>query len=473
MRVARGFGTTSLALAHVLGYSWEGMFQIENLPQRKTHGPCCAEDAMKGLTMTSTTKARRMRGSGSVYKKGTNRTYVIQYYVQGFRKTKAGELVLDGKGRPIPARIRVREATGFTSQRKAQDLLTARLAQIGRGEWTERERRPATIEELYLALKDNNLNNRKGRPRELPGRWKNLSPAFAAMAAERLTTDHVQLYIRQRQEKGAANATINRELATLKRMFRLGTECTPPKVRVVPHIPMLRENNVRKGFVEDANFSRLVAEASELWLRTFLELGYSYGWRGSELLELRVRQLNFDHGTIRLDPGTTKNLEGREVAMTAKAGELLREATRGKHPDDFVLTRTGGKPVKDFRDAWQSMCKRAGLGQFVCAKCDEAVSRPKCVCGGRRKYLGLIPHDLRRSAAKAARRAGVPESVVMAMGGWKTAAIFRRYAIVSSADQRAAVDMLEKARAENGPRSAPISENMRLVQSETLTGKVQ
>jgi hypothetical protein len=66
--------------------------------------------------------------------------------------------------------------------------------------------------------------------------------------------------------------------------------------------------------------------------------------------------------------------------------------------------------------------------------------------------LTSVPHDLRRSAAKALRAAGVAESVVMAIGGWKTAAIFRRYAIVSSADGRAAVEMLERARAE---RAAP------------------
>jgi len=69
---------------------------------------------------------------------------------------------------------------------------------------------------------------------------------------------------------------------------------------------------------------------------------------------------------------------------------------------------------------------------------------------------------MRRSAAKALRAAGVPESVVMAMGGWKTAAMFRRYAIVSSADQRAAVEMLERARAE---RAAAISEGITLIPS--------
>ena len=52
--------------------------------------------------------------------------------------------------------------------------------------------------------------------------------------------------------------------------------------------------------------------------------------------------------------------------------------------------------------------------------------------------------------------AGVPESVVMKMGGSKTAAMFRRYAIDSSADQRAAVEMLERARATAlAPGTAP------------------
>jgi integrase len=246
-------------------------------------------------------------------------------------------------------------------------------------------------------------------------------------------------------------------LATLKRMFRLATQSTPPKLSRIPYIPMLREDNARSAFVEDAEYERLTANATELWLRTFLELAYSYGWRRGELLGLRVRQVNFANRSIRLDPGTTKNKEGREVAMTAKVAELLREALVRKRPDDYVLTRNG-KPVKEFRRTWGNLCERAGLGQFLCTKCGEPVpgggtckrklDEGEMECVGRRpRYRGLIPHDLRRSAAKAARRAGVPESVVMKMGGWKTAAMFRRYAIDSSSDQRAAVEMLERARA--------------------------
>lgn len=67
---------------------------------------------------------------------------------------------------------------------------------------------------------------------------------------------------------------------------------------------------------------------------------------------------------------------------------------------------------------------------------------------------------MRRSAAKALRAAGVAESVIMQAGGWKTAAMFRRYAIVSSADQRAAVEMLERARAERTTALGPESHSV-------------
>ena len=385
-------------------------------------------------------KVSRRRGTGSIFRKPGCATWVIQFYKDGSR---------------------IREATGLTDRPAAQRRLTKRLYQVDKNEFVARERKPVRVEELFNDLKEHNLINRKGRARDLRGRWSHLSPAFAPIVANNLTTDDVRHYICQRQQEGASNATINRELATLKRMLNFGRQSTPPKVRTVPYIPMLKENNVRTGFVEDETFRRLTAEASELWLRVFLELAFTYGWRRGELLGLRVRQLSFSSRTVRLDPGTTKNSEGREVAMTANVAELLKQAVVGKKPDDLVLTRQDGKPVKDFRKAWWCLCERAGLGSFTCRVCAKPVPGggkcPDCEAPNP-IYRGLIVHDLRRSAAKAMRAAGVPESVIMAAGGWKTPAMFRRYAIVSSADQRAAMEKLERARAENSPDFGPYSD---------------
>jgi site-specific recombinase XerD len=161
----------------------------------------------------------------------------------------------------------------------------------------------------------------------------------------------VASYIDARQQQEAENATINRELAALKRMFRLAHQSTPSKINTVPHIAMLKENHIRTGFLEGNRPDSLAAETGKigLWLRAIFEAGYTYGWRHKELLDLRVRQVNISAGTVRLDPGTTKNDQGRKVSMTLPVKALLSQFVHGKTMDDYVFTGEDGEPVRDFR----------------------------------------------------------------------------------------------------------------------------
>jgi integrase len=327
------------------------------------------------------------------------------------------------------------------------------------------------------------LNNARPGARtaeSLEWRWAHLEPVFGAVRAANVTTAKVEEYKVQRRNANAAVATINRELATLRRMFRYGKQCTPPTVHQIPYIRMFSEkDNVRKGFIEHDAFERMAVEASKegLWLRALIEVAYTYGWRRGEMLDLRVRQVDLRARTIRLEPGTTKNDEGREVAMTAKVVALLRAACDGKPPDAYVFTRETGKPVRNFAGAWRNLCVRVGVGHWECTrKCGVAFDsggRTKCECGGAPLYVGLILHDFRRSAARALRRAGVPESVIMATGGWKTPSMFRRYAIVSSADQRTAMQALEKARKHLSPRIGPRGSKTGSSTGEMKPGSVQ
>ena len=55
-------------------------------------------------------------------------------------------------------------------------------------------------------------------------RWnRHLKPFFGGMRAIDVRSEQLARYVDKRQQEEAANATINRELAALKRMFRLGS----------------------------------------------------------------------------------------------------------------------------------------------------------------------------------------------------------------------------------------------------------
>src|SRR4030095_15293657 len=96
----------------------------------------------------------------------------------------------------------------------------------------------------------------------------------------------------------------------------------PPKVGRVPHIPMLEENNVRKGFLEHEVYLKL-RDALPVYLRPLFVVAYHVGCRRGELLKIEWSQVDWAAKRIRLEPGTTKNKEGRTLPIYGEMREWL------------------------------------------------------------------------------------------------------------------------------------------------------
>ncbi len=349
------------------------------------------------------------------------------------------------------------ESSRTTDKRKAGNMLRRRLGEISTGVYLGPQVERTMVDELAQDfLSEYRANNRRSVG-NASARWLlHLKPFFGVCRAAEVSTPLLNRYIESRQQQGAKNATINRELAALKRMLNLGRR--NQKVRNLPVFPRLEENNVRSGFLDDAHYRKLVETCPDLWFRAVLEVGRTYGWRRREVTGMRVSQVDLLRRTLRLEPGSTKNGEGREVSMTNAVYTLLTACVQGKQPQDYVFTRADGKPVRDFRKTWRNACAKVGLGRYTCRRCSQQVTGAKCeACDNSRqlKYSGLIFHDLRRTAARNLRRAGVAEGVIQKIGGWKTRSVFERYAIIAQSDIQDAMAKLEAIE----QKSTPVTQN--------------
>jgi site-specific recombinase XerD len=346
--------------------------------------------------------ARGRRGSGSVFQ----RTYRDS---RGkLRKTSNWYIEFVAGSRTI------REATEFVKRSDAAEFLKKRIADAFGGKIVLSKN--VTYDDLRdLIITDYTNNRRKSLGDLKTTRLPRLDAVFCGTKAIDITTTAVERYKTLRLKDKAAAATVNRELASLKRIFRLGLR--QGMVATMPYIAMLAEHNVRKGFFELDQFKAILKHLPSEYHALF-EIAYITGWRmKSELLTRQWRHVDFGgKGWLRIDAGEAKDsTAGREFQFTTWMREALERQRRfvskvekrTKALIPWVFCRSDGVRIHRFYEPWRDACTLAGIQR--------------------------IPHDFRRTAVRNLERAGVPRTTAMAMIGHKTESIYRRYSIVDQA----------------------------------------
>ena len=340
----------------------------------------------------------KTNGAGSIYQRG--KIWWVQVYIDG---------------KPII------QSSKSTKKSEAVKFRNKLLAKKERGEFTGGRPEKVLIGEL---LDDVLKSDIKDTTRYI---WdkvieKSIRPFFGKLRAQRLSTDQMDEYRLKRKGQGRSDATVNRELSILRTAFHNARKRTPPKVHIVPYFPMVQETTIRKGFLTDAQYA-ILRDALPAELKALFITAYITGVRKGELLAITWPQLDFETCAITLEHGETKNQEARSVPIIA--GDMHKLLTAAKRDRDTNYPRSPwvfnrrGEPIKDFRWAWDQACEAAGVPD-------------------------LNFHDLRRTAVRNMRRAGVPQVVRMKISGHKTDSMERRYNIVDAEDLSNARELLER-----------------------------
>jgi integrase len=314
----------------------------------------------------------------------------------------------------------IQKSSGSSKRQDAVRLRDQLLGKKARGEMVPAAADKVTCGELLDDLLDHAKHNIKASTEKI---WRlvvkaNLRPFFGHRKAVNLTTEILKEYRRKRIAEGRSESTCNRELSMLRTALNLGRKCTPPKVVTIPYFPMVAEIQARQGFLSDEQY-RKVREARPTYLRPLFVTAYFTGVRLRELLTIQWEQVDLEQGFITLKAADTKTGHSRAVPILDGNMRFWLEWSRDHADGCPSIFHNEGAPFREFRSSSKKACAAAGVPDL--------------------KF-----HDLRRTAVRNMRRAGVPQVVRMRISGHRTDSMERRYNIVDIEDIQSAKTLLQK-----------------------------
>lgn len=280
------------------------------------------------------------------------------------------------------------------------------------------------IDTLLSRVQEDWLLQDRTSSKSMAGSLKHLRRLVGEQDARRFNADHVRQYTLTRKQEGAKNGTINRELAILRRGFRLASQAD--KLQKIPHFEMLREDNVRQGTYTRGDVERICQELPA-YLVPAVWYGYFTGRRLGEIFKLRWEDVDLDRRVLTVRAGDTKTRTPDTLPIEGELYELLKQQHRMAPAGEVWVFPRQGRSLTAISHAFKAGAVRAGLPH-------------------------AIFHDLRRTVSTDLSEAGVPIPVAMRVTGHKSLTTYLRYRIVGTETTRAAMAQLQEHRTGVKPR---------------------
>ncbi len=301
--------------------------------------------------------------------------------------------------------VQRRENSGTGDFEKALAIRNRRTVKTEDGETPPADLKSLRYEDLravYLRAKPEQANNHHLKP---------IDSFFAGLKIyeKKKVIAKIRDYTDSRGEEGISDATIRRELVALRAMFNRAMKDDVIGRNDVPHFPMPEDSAPAGQYILPKDFAVILSKLPEE-LRPFFQFMYATGCRLGAMRKIQWSMVSRDCTQINLSPEIVKTRRALLIVLAGSYLEPIAKMLRGRFRDESV-------PVFHFdgnyiHREWGKAVAEAGLGTW------DAKTRTRS---------GPRIHDCRCSAAINALAAGVDESTVLKLGGWKTRAMLDRY----------------------------------------------
>lgn len=316
----------------------------------------------------------------------------------------------------------IRRSTGTSDKRLAAAIIGKVRGQIVEGRFFEMPiEQQRTVTELLDRYTNEHAARRANYRRELTS-VKNLKAFFGNPTLDQVTPKRIVAYKNHRYTDGVKPATINRELATLKKAFNLARRewewCTD---NPVCRVSMEQENNTRDRWLTVDEEQRLLHAAAP-WLRKLMVFAVHTGMRQGEILGLTWAGVDLFRRTVTVFK--SKNGERRTIPLNQTALDLLKQTYATRHRETDLV----------FASHAHTRLNTSNISRSLHHAMDQA------------KITDFHFHDLRHTCATRMVQAGVDLYKVQRLLGHKSPIMTQRYAHHYPESLRDGVEALETGR---------------------------
>jgi integrase len=350
---------------------------------------------------------KTLRGEGGVYLRGA---------VWWIRYSRNGKVF--------------RESAETTDEKKAWKFLQKRLEEIKKPEFDGPAEKKLTLDDLEKKIEADYLRHGRRSFATVKNCLKPVKEFFPFDTLLQITPPRIEAYQQHRLDQGWQRTTPNREVRYLLHGYRLLFDAG--EISYVPRVKLLEGENVREGFINRPEFDALCDHIDSDDTRDLVRFLYLTAWRSGEAMSLTFDKVDTDDWVIWLSRKNDKGKRPRTLALVGELREIIERRKAKRLPFCKYVFHRNGEQMKSFRKAFKAAAIKVGLGQLI----EDGK--------GKEKYVGVVPHDMRRSGIRNFTKAGLGESEGMSISGHRTNSVYKRYNIIDEDMQRAALEKVQE-----------------------------